>query len=144
MYIRTCAFFVVRKLSRDIKNITDNSVDGELNQSDSEIMLSNVQREFSRRSKKLSSKKRKLQASQSSLTEPDEVKTKSKTSPTKFKPPVTPRTVTKPVVPRRKTSMGISCSNDAKKQPSPHQTLSPNSVHNPDHFWYVIHNYWIS
>ena len=125
----------MRKHSHDIKTVADNSGDDELNQSDSEIVLSNVQREFSRRSKKLSSKKRKLQASQNSS---DEVKTKSsdsKGSPTKFKPQVTPRTVTKPVVPTRKTTIG--CSSDAKlnQETLPHQTSSPNSIHNPDHFW---------
>ena len=127
----------MRKHSHDIKDIIDinnNNIDGELNQSDSEIQLSNVQREFSRRSKKLSNKKRNLQTSQSSSTELDEIKTKSSNSnpsPTKFKPQVAPRTITKPVVPARKAT--ISCSSDAKKETSPHQALLPNST--PDHFW---------
>lgn len=131
-----CVFLVVCKHSHGIKTVADNSGDGELNQSDSEIMLSNVQREFSRRSKRLSSKKRSLQGNQSSSTELDEVKTKSsnsKSSPSKFKPQVIPRTITKPIVPTRKTAIG--CSNNANKETSPHHTLSSNSEHNPDHFW---------
>ena len=134
----TCVFLVVRKYSHDMKSIADNNGDSELNQSDSELMLSNVQREFSRRSKKLSSKKRNLQASQSNSTELDEGKTKSSNSkgsgsPTKFKPQVIPRTITKPIVPTRKTAVGGS--SDTNKETSPHQTSSPNSVYNPDQFW---------
>ena len=66
----------------------------ESNQSDSEILLGKVQRDFSRRSKKLSSRKRNLRYGQRSSS--DEVKTTSSNTnmatPGKFKPQVAPRT----------------------------------------------------
>ena len=132
----------VRKHSHELlksENITDNNNDVDYeHQSDSEILLGKVQRDFSRRSKKLSGKGRNLLTGQSSSSELDEAKTKSNNSiikplPAKSKPQIAPRTITKPVIPTRKTT--ISSSSDTKKETSPRQNLSPNSICSPDHFW---------
>lgn len=111
-------------------------IDNESNQSDSEIMLSKVQRDFSRRSRKLSSRKRNALRSQGSSSS-DEVKTKlinGKTAPpTRFKPQVAPRTAPKPVVPVRRKASGCGGSG---QESSPHQNLTPTSLHNnSNHFW---------
>ena len=138
--------FVVRKNSHQVCNIRNTTDDNDgTNQSDSEMLLGKVQRDFLRRSKKLSGKRRNLLTSQNS-TESDEVKTKmssGKTSPSKCKPQVIPRTVTKPIAPIRKTVINHSI--EAKKETSPLHSLSPNHVLNPDgEFWYVIRNYCMS
>ena len=111
-------------------------IDDQSNQSDSEILLSEVQRDFSRRSRKLSSKKRNSLHNQSSNSS-DKVKTKlinGKTAaPGRFKPQVAPRTAPKPVVPVRRK---VSSSNGSKQETSPRQNLSPTSLHNnSNHFW---------
>ena len=108
------------------------------------MLLGKEQRDFSRRSKKLSHKRRNLLTSQNS-TESGEVKTKSsngKTSPSKLKPQVIPRTMTKPIAPTRKPATGHST--ETKRETLPLQSISPNPTLNPDDkVWYVIHNYCI-
>lgn len=108
----------------DIKDTSD--VCDESNQSDSEIVLSAVQRNFSRRSKRLSNNKQKnIQSSQNSSMYTKS--SNSRTSP--IKPQITPRTITKPVVPARKL---IHTNSESGKEISPHETSTPTCANN---FW---------
>lgn len=119
----------------DINNTTDDEmIDDKSNQSDSEILLSKVQRNFSRRSKKLSKNRKNLPTSHDVSSKLDETQRKpvsGNASPSKLKPQVVPRT-RKPVVPIRKilTQGSVNSSDDGKEN-----NLSPNTIHNPDHSW---------
>jgi len=120
----------------DIKNNTDNqNINGGSNQSDSEIILSKIQRDLSRKSRQIYKKQKDLTTSKGSSNMLDEVKGRDDaSSPIKLKPKVAPRVFKKPAVTMRKTSAQVISGNTEKEHISYQQdVLTP--ICNPDHSW---------